>query len=179
MPSPDSTADRPPVVVPAPDPARDARVAARRKADAHRYGMALAKLLGPDLSTEAATGLGKVFGVGWNAGYAASEEHHNYGVSGPACTCIQASDTGHDSECPRADWARGNRTIKPHYGVSDEEQIAAWNRGDPAAIERAKTYTQQPPPCPDHRGLGDVNQLSCAWCGEERAAFYRRLADSR
>lgn len=28
---------------------------------------------------------------------------------GPPCTCVQASDTGHPPECPRADWARGNR----------------------------------------------------------------------
>lgn len=26
---------------------------------------------------------------------------------GPPCTCVQASDTGYDTECPRAAYARG------------------------------------------------------------------------
>lgn len=65
------------VVRPAPDPARDARVAKRRADDARRAGRALDALLAPRL--------------------------------GPPCTCVQASDMGHPPDCPRADWARGNR----------------------------------------------------------------------
>lgn len=52
-----------------------------------------------------------------------------YGVRpGPECTCTQASDTGHDSECPRNAFARGASwdgqvhpayrgidTVTPHY----------------------------------------------------------------
>lgn len=34
----------------------------------------------------------------------------------------------------------------------------------------------QPAACPDHGGAAGVNELNCPWCGEERQAFYRRLA---
>jgi hypothetical protein len=43
-------------------------------------------------------------------------------------------------------------------------------------VPTAKIDPGQPPACPDHAEEG--NQLSCAWCGEERAAFYRRLAEA-
>lgn len=144
MPSPDSTADRPPVVVPAPDPARDARVAARRAEDARKAGVALVDLMRQKQWIGAAS-----YKEGWYDGYAASELHHNGHYGASAC---------------------------PTCGAATQENVAC---ADCANAHRERQPTQQPPPCPDHRGLGDVNQLSCAWCGEERAAFYRRLADSR
>ena len=71
-----------PAVIP-PDPARDARVAARRAADALKAGAALDRLLvpGPEAGMYAAGYLS-----GWDDGYAASDLHHNrhYGVPGVA-----------------------------------------------------------------------------------------------
>lgn len=58
-----------------PDAARDARVAARRAADAARYGRALDRIFDQRAMHDYASG--------WQDGYSASEEHHNghYGVS--------------------------------------------------------------------------------------------------
>jgi hypothetical protein len=63
-----------------PDPARDARVAARRAEDSRRASHALDRLLA------AATREGaRLYDTGWQDGYAASELHHNrhYAVSDP------------------------------------------------------------------------------------------------
>jgi len=48
-----------------------------------------------------------------------AQHNGHYGVRpGPDCTCVQASDTGHDSECPRAAFARGAEPHhKGHYGA--------------------------------------------------------------
>ena len=44
-----------------------------------------------------------------------SQLHHNghYGVKpgGPPCTCSEASDMGHDADCPRNGWARGAHDV--------------------------------------------------------------------
>ena len=65
----------------APDPDRDARVAARRAKDAARYGRAFARIFDQQAM--------HTYAAGWSDGYAASEEHHNrhYGVVdvGPLC----------------------------------------------------------------------------------------------
>lgn len=45
----------------------------------------------------------------WPQGVTLPRHSDGYRLAGPSCTCKQASDTGHDSECPRAAWARGNR----------------------------------------------------------------------
>ena len=44
---------------------------------------------------------------------------------GPACTCVQASDAGHPPECPRADWARGNRPTITIIGNAEQMRQAA------------------------------------------------------
>jgi hypothetical protein len=116
-----------------PDAARDARVAARRAVDAARAGRALDRLLSEVVELNPF----QAFHAGWQARNAECELHHNrhYAVpdrcqcpngmpdgwghdggpacprpaAGPPCSCSLASDTGHAPECPRADWARGNR----------------------------------------------------------------------
>lgn len=61
-----------PVVI-APDAARDARVTARRAADARKAGAALDALLSDDGSALVMMG----YNNGWSDGYLASVEHHN------------------------------------------------------------------------------------------------------
>jgi hypothetical protein len=61
-----------PVVRPAPDPARDARVAARRADDARRAGRALDALLGIDGAQMALN----AYNSGWNAGYEAAQDEY-------------------------------------------------------------------------------------------------------
>ena len=89
-----AAADEPyvPAMVP-PDRDRDARVAARRVADAARAGRALDRMFaagdGPPMAPEIREAFGKGYSEGfhdgWSDGYAASELHHNghYGVSLP------------------------------------------------------------------------------------------------
>jgi hypothetical protein len=62
----------------APDPARDARVAARRADDARRAGRALDRLSNPRVH------VGEAYNLGWQDGYAASELHHNRHYGAPA-----------------------------------------------------------------------------------------------
>lgn len=89
--------------VPAPipaDPERDARVAARRAADARKAGAALDRLLAetwPDRTTGRAyfvKGYREGFQDGWSDGYAASELQHNrhYGVPCPRPAAHMASE---------------------------------------------------------------------------------------
>lgn len=88
-----------PAVVP-PDPARDARVAARRADDARRAGAALDRLLSGHGGRDVI--LVDAYYLGWDAGYAASEEHHNchYGVSGhgPACARLHGAEHTHGAD---------------------------------------------------------------------------------
>lgn len=63
--------------------------------------------------------------VAHNADYAAwardeIAKHHSadHGARpGPECTCVQASDTGHDPDCPRAAFARGAAPHNADHGV--------------------------------------------------------------
>lgn len=73
------------VVVPGPDPERDARVAARRAEDAAKAGRALDRVLSDQGRTVYMTG----WHNGYMDGYVASEAHHNsdYGVPGEWCEC--------------------------------------------------------------------------------------------
>ena len=99
-------------VVPiAPDPARDARVAARRAAYAALAGRALDKLLGA-----AQREADRAYAAAWSDGYAEGLQHNRaYGVS-PIAAERRA--------CPECGTVTGpfpethQCTIKPHYGVA-------------------------------------------------------------
>lgn len=73
----------------APDPERDKRVAARRRADAIKAGLALGDLLNGATANDKAYLEG--YREGFADGYSQSELHHNghYGV--PPCTCHEPS----------------------------------------------------------------------------------------
>lgn len=44
---------------------------------------------------------------------------------GPECSCVAASDTGHEAGCPRADWARGHRPELTREQTSAMHGLAA------------------------------------------------------
>lgn len=104
-------APREAAVIP-PDPARDARVAARRAEDARKASAALDRLVGDYYRKPAAEVLPKAYDVGWLDGYAAAGLHHNrhYGVAPCVCGCGGAAYDKRDgaeqawlhSECSRA-----------------------------------------------------------------------------
>lgn len=78
----------------APDPERDARVAKRRAEDARKAGLELDRRL-----ANPRTLMGVSYNLGWDDGYAASQEHHNrhYGVS---CRVCGAPDVPAGQPCP-------------------------------------------------------------------------------
>lgn len=75
-----------------PDAERDARVAARRAADARKAGRALDRL-----TRAAASELSEMYGAGWRDGYAASEDHYVGIPSGPG----EVTLTSVTPPCPR------------------------------------------------------------------------------
>lgn len=101
-----------PAVIP-PDPARDARVAARRAADAARAGRALDAMAPTPVRAVGAAwqdGYREGFDKGWSDGYAASDLHHNrhYGVPDDACSHGAAGGLCGRIECQVGDgdaWA--------------------------------------------------------------------------
>lgn len=126
MPSPDSTAEPfysaaagdagelygdttggAPVVVPAPDPARDARVAVRRAEDARKAGVALVDLMRQRSWMDAAS-----YKEGWHDGYAASELHHNgpYDVTDETAVHVPHRHHVDGGACWRADCHTGAST---------------------------------------------------------------------
>jgi hypothetical protein len=104
------------------DAARDARVAARRAADARKAGAAIDRLF-----VQART---ETYYHGWSDGYAASEVHHNghYGVATDRPGANAESDSARANSEPFYSTAAGDagdlygdtasRTISPHYGVA-------------------------------------------------------------
>lgn len=120
-----------------PDPARDARVAARRAADARKAGAALDRLLAdPHVDVPYA------YHAGYYDGYLAAGLHHNraYGVV-PDEVAVHVPHRhypGPDNPCSKIEChAQGGRpcsycggapcrvyTISPHYGVTCSHGVA-------------------------------------------------------
>lgn len=134
--------------VPAPipaDPERDARVAARRAADARKAGAAFDRLLA-ETWTDRTTGRAyfvkwyrEGFRDGWSDGYAASELQHNRAYGVPACTCAEPSGlSGCEQHMPvklTKRYRDENTSVQvaassdprdhndnPHYGVPGQDQ---------------------------------------------------------
>lgn len=88
-----------PAVIP-PDPARDARVAARRAEDARRAGAGLDRLLAEREPTDTAD----AYNMGWREGYLACELHHNRHYDVAACHCTIDTRNGsivdRETTCP-------------------------------------------------------------------------------
>lgn len=157
--------DRPYVPVRiAPDPARDARVAARRAADARKAGRALDALLG--LSSERMT---QAYYMGWNDGHAAQGLQHNraYGVvpDDVAVHVPHRHGEAPDDPCHRVQChAQGGLlctfcggqpcrvyTINPHYGVAEVRSGVDHTGHDHAATDgavRACEHGFTPSACP-------------------------------
>lgn len=134
----------------APDPARDARVAARRAADVRKASAALDRLIAAGGTARSAAEV--AYRYGWRDGYAASEEHHNrdyvvpddphayrrsgHGAGWQLCWCGRESgDPIHTHNTPNAHYVAvpdGPGAVVPlcsHGDDADACQLSHLDRG--------------------------------------------------
>jgi hypothetical protein len=135
-----------------PDAARDARVAARRAADARKAGAALDRLIashGEQLQDG-------YYYEGWRDGYEASEAHHNghYGVPDQDANDLAALNRGYAKEARRQRFAVGN---DPLTGVPVCEH------GDDVEACQLAHHKSDSGVCPAH-GPHPHNGMTCLDC---------------